>query len=380
MNPFIELSDFIKDIRIVKPESFDKFLDTYQIRVGQKITPLKQYISKKSLKTENLKRLFQDIVNIEAYLTRFYTMSLQIKDKNVHFGEHYQPMKTVQINNNKEPLLKNLIRNLHFKHILETTKSGIENVPTYMDVLKDIFQHKIIDYKILTPSSLHYIENGRFGSVLSSYYFRASILNPYVIYSLNENLLKGTKIFTPTLGWSSYAYGFLESAMVKEYVGTDVIPDVCKKTDQLISTMYPSIKKDIYCKPSEDLAKNKRFMKKYENHFDVVFFSPPYYKLELYEGKNQSTNKYKTYQDWLEKYWEATIQLCKKVLTKNGKLCYILSGYGSSNTREQYDLLKDMNQVTSKYFHQIHDLPMYNKNVHVTAHKEPSERIIVFSS
>ena len=379
MNSVIELSDFIDEIRPVKPVSFDRFIQSYKVRIGKKIVPLKTYLDKKSLKTENLVLLFQDISNIQSYLERFYNMSLQIKDENVHFGEHYKPMSVQQINNNKEPLLKNLIRNLHYKNILENTKSGIENVPTYMDVLKSLLHDKTIDYKILTPSSLHYIEKRRFGSVLSSYYFRASILNPYVIYSLNENLLKGTKIFTPTLGWSSYAYGFLESSMVKEYVGTDVIPDVCKKTDQLIADLYPHTKKDIYCKPSEDLAKSKRFSNKYENHFDVVFFSPPYYKLELYEGKNQSTNKYKTYDEWLEKYWHATIQLCRKVLVPGGKLCYILSGYGSSNTREQYDLIKDMNGITNQYFKQTHDLPMYNKNVHVTTHKQPSERILVFS-
>ena len=378
MNSFIDLSDFVNDIRPVKPASFNHFLETYKVRVGKNIIPLKSYSEKKSIKTENLMLLFNDITNIESYLERFYNMSLLIKDKNVHFGEHYKPMKINQINNNQEPLLKNLIRNLHYKHILEKTKSGIENVPTYMDVLKALLNDKIIDYKILTPSSLHYIQKRRFGSVLSSYYFRASILNPYVIYSLNENLLKGTKIFTPTLGWSSYAYGFLESPITKEYVGTDVIPDVCKKTDQLIADLHPNIKRDIYCKPSEDLAKSKRFINKYENHFDVVFFSPPYYKLELYEGKNQSTTKYKTYQEWLEKYWEATIQLCKKVLAHNGKLCYIISGYGSSNTREHFDLIKDMNEVTIKYFQQTHDLPMYNKNVHVTTHKQPSERILVF--
>lgn len=379
MNSVIELSDFIDEIRPVKPVSFDRFIQSYKVRIGKKIVPLKTYLEKKSLKTENLVLLFQDISNIQSYLERFYNMSLQIKDENVRFGEHYKPMSIQQINNNKEPLLKNLIRNLHYKNILENTKSGIENVPTYMDVLKSLLHDKIIDYKILTPSSLHYIEKRRFGSVLSSYYFRASILNPYVIYSLNENLLKGTKIFTPTLGWSSYAYGFLESSMVKEYVGTDVIPDVCKKTDQLIADLYPHTKKDIYCKPSEDLAKSKRFSNKYENHFDIIFFSPPYYKLELYEGQNQSTNKYKTYDEWLEKYWHVTIQLCRKVLAPGGKLCYILSGYGSSNTREQYDLIKDMNGITNQYFKQTHDLPMYNKNVHVTTHKQPSERILVFS-
>ena len=60
--------------------------------------------------------------------------------------------------------------------------------------------------------------------------------------------LKGSKIFTPTLGWSSYLYGFFESSYVKEYVGTDVINDVCKKRKNFPKI---TIKCTIYCKPSK---------------------------------------------------------------------------------------------------------------------------------
>jgi hypothetical protein len=267
---------------------------------------------------------------------------------------------------------------MHYQDILQNTKSGIENVPTYMDVLIDLYINNIIDYKILTPSSRFYIKNGRLGSVFSSYYFRASIMNPYLVYSLNKSLLHGTRIFTPTLGWTSYCYGFLDCEEVVEYVGTDVIPSVCSKTNDFATTRYPTRKIDIYCQPSEGLARSKSFINKYRNHFDVVFFSPPYYRLELYKGKDQSTNKYKTYEEWLDGYWEETIKLCHTVLQKGGKLCYILSGYGSENTKEQYDLIKDMNIITKKYFQLKSTQPMYNKNVHVTEHKEPSEKIMLF--
>jgi len=190
--------------------------------------------------------------------------------------------------------------------------------------------------------------------------------------------LKGTKIFTPTLGWSSYCYGFLECPQVLEYVGTDVIPQVCKKTKELAQIVAPEKTTTIYCKPSEDLFESSEFMKQYRAHFDVVFFSPPYYKLEMYEGGDQSTERYKTYEEWLAGYWEKTIQLCHHVLEKHGKLCYILSGYGSENTKEQYDLLGDMNNITKKYFKFHSQQPMYNKNVNVTKHRETGEQIMVF--
>jgi hypothetical protein len=195
---------------------------------------------------------------------------------------------------------------------------------------------------------------------------------------LNHSVLKGTRIFTPTLGWTSYCYGFLECPSVIEYVGTDVIPSVCKTTAKFAKEHSPNTTVDIYCKPSEQLFKSKVFMDKYKNHFDVVFFSPPYYRLELYDGENQSTSKYDTYEKWLDKYWSATIQLCKHVLQPGGRLCYILSGYGSENTKENYNLLDDMNAITNKHFTFKGKQPMYNKNVHVTTHRETEEQIMLF--
>jgi hypothetical protein len=330
----------------------------------------------KNISKEDVKLLFENIENKNEYLTRFYTMSMRVQPEKVHINE-LKPMKQSKMNNNEDVLFKNIIRNIHFKDILQNTNSGIENNPTYMNMLNDLYKKNVIDYKILTPSAIFYMKEGRLGSVFSSYYFRASIMNPYLVYSLNESILEGTRVFTPTLGWSSYCYGFMESSKIVEYVGTDVIPSVCEKT-KMFANMYPNKMSTIYCKPSEDLMKSKQFLTKYREHFDLVFFSPPYYRLELYEGEMQSTEKYKTYEEWLEKYWEKTIQLCYHVLKKGGKLCYILSGYGSENTKEQYDLLGDMNEITKKYFRLKSIQPMLNKDVHVTKHKETDEKIMVF--
>ena len=125
------------------------------------------------------------------------------------------------------------------------------------------------------------------------------------------SVLKGTRIFSPTLGWSSYLHGFFQCPMVTEYVGTDVIPDVCEKT-KLLGNHYNK-KCEIFCKPSENLLTNKRFLNKYREHFDLVFFSPPYYRLELYDSDNQSTHKYKSYESWLINYWEKNSEfMCNK--------------------------------------------------------------------
>ena len=376
----IELTDLNTFLKMFSGNNITEtqFLNRAQVRVGNNLRPLKEYMLAKNIHKDNIKMLFHLIQNRNEYLTRFYNMSLRVQSSNYIIHDAVPPMKNKQMNNNDNPLFKNFIRNIHLLDILQNTKSGIENIPTFMDVLNDLYLKNIIDYKILTPSSLHYMNEGRLGSVFSSYYFRASIMNPYLVYSLNHSVLKGTRIFTPTLGWTSYCYGFLECPYVVEYVGTDVIPSVCKTTAKFAKEHSPNTTVDIYCKPSEQLFKSKVFMDKYANHFDVVFFSPPYYRLELYDGENQSTAKYDTYEKWLDKYWSATIQLCQHVLQPGGRLCYILSGYGSDNTKENYNLLDDMNAITKKHFSFKGKQPMYNKNVHVTTHRETEEQIMLF--
>ncbi len=324
---------------------------------------------------ESIEQLFHEIRNRKEYLTRFYNTSLLVDENNLHFYDK-EPMNKANLNNNEDVQYKNLIRNLHYLDILQKTKSGFENTPSYLQIINDLFKKNKIDYKLLTPSALFYIKNGRLGSVFSSFYFRASILNPYLIYSLNENVLKGTKIFTPTLGWSSYLFGFFESKLTQEYVGTDVIKSVCEKT-KVLGEQYLK-KSEIYCKPSEDLLKDEKFIQKYKNYFDVVFFSPPYYKLELYDGDKQSTNRYPDYNTWLNEYWENTIKLCRKVLQNNGKLCYILSGYGSHENNTYLDLVNDMNTITEMYFQKKEVLKMDNKNVNSTKHRFTGEKIMIY--
>ena len=374
----LELSDFLKLYKLSPADklTIDEFIKKATVVVGKNTYPLADYMASKKIEKSKIELLLKHIQSRKEYLTRFYNMSLRLYDGNLHIHGNIAPMKNSHMDNNTGTIYKNLIRNIHYKDILQNTLSGMENTPTYMNVLNDLYKKLQIDYKILTPSAIHYMSNGRLGSVFSSYYFRASIMNPYLVYSLNKNLLRGTMIFTPTLGWSSYAFGFLECPEVKSYVGTDVIPNVCNQTKLLVDKY--NAQTEIYCQPSEDLYQSPEFLNKYREHFDVVFFSPPYFKLELYKSKNQSTTRYKDYNEWLNKYWESTIKLAHPVLEKKGRLCYILSGYGSNNTKEQYDLLKDMNKIASKYFGKSQIQPMHNKNVHSTNHRETGEQIMLY--
>ena len=374
---FLTLDQFLQIFSTSEQGTFVQFLEKSQVRTPRQLIPLKQYMRDHNIPPSCIKLLFENIVNRNDYLMRFYEKSLKVLEPMTIVDK---PMPIAMMNNDSHLNYKNIIRNMFYKEILQITQSGMENNPTFLNVLADLYLRNIIDYKILTPSGMYYTKEGRLGSVFSSYYFRASIMNPMIPYSLNHKVLKGSKIFTPTLGWGSYCYGFMECPYVSEYVGTDVIPQVCRKTDQFAKYFYPAKKCTIFCEPSENLMQTPGFSNKYRNYFDAVFFSPPYFQLELYPGKNQSTTQYKTYEEWLDKYWLKTIQLCYYVLKPGGKMSYILSGYGSHNTKGAYDLLADMNAISKKIFNgaSIRVLPMYNKNVNVTSHRETAEKIMIF--
>jgi hypothetical protein len=359
-------------------KTLKQFIISARVKSGEdRITRLEEYMENHYISKSDIKLLYDHIINRSDYLHRFYKKSLEPVEP---LSIKEPPMPLANINNDRSSQYKNRIRNMHCFDILKKTKSGFSNHPAFFDVLFDLYKKELIDYKILTPSALQYLREGRIGSVFSSFYFRASIMNPLVPFSLEKRLLKGSKIFSPTLGWSSYAYGFLECEEVEEYVATDVIPEVCEKTADFCKEFYPSKKTQIFCEPSENLAKNRSFMTKYREHFDVVFFSPPYYELEKYPGKNQSINHYDTYEEWLEKYWKATIEMCYHILQPGGRLCYILSSYGCSGSVncKKYDLIKDMNLISKQWFQYKRSIPMYNKNVHVTVHRETNEKILLF--
>ena len=384
----VSLNQFIKIFESKNSDTFAKFMKNANVMLGTgKLVPLQEYAKNNDIPANDLQVLYYHIIERNEYLERFYTRSLR---PILPLTISETPMTKTNMNNDLLPNYKNIIRNMHMRDILQKTKSGLENLPSFIDVLFLLYKKEIIDYKILTPSARHYTNEGRIGSVFSSFYFRASIMNPYLVFSLCQKILwdkenMNTRVFSPTLGWTSYAYGFLECPMVTEYVATDVIENVCRKTREFCQQNYSYKKTQIYCEPSENLYENRAFMKKYSTHFDIVFFSPPYYELELYPGKDQSTAMYTSYEEWLANYWAITVELCWHVLKKGGRMCYILSSYGCSGSAKcansEIDILKDMNAIVAQKFgNKGMAIKMKNKNVHVTAgsHRETGERIMIF--
>jgi len=352
-----------------KKLTYNQFLSKSKVRKNNgTLVPLKKIIKEKNIPNHVVKIFYElFVLNKERYLTNFYNKSLKITDKEI---------TQLCINNDKSSEHKNIVRNMYFKEILLDTGTIQPNLRNFLEVIIDLFKKQLIDYKLVTPSSIDLISQKKLSNILSGLYFRSSIMNPVIPYTLSNHLDYKFKVLTPTLGWSSYLLGMMANDNLAEYVGIDVIKKVCNNTSK-ISTKN-KIRNDIYCVPSEDLLKDKKFMNKYRDYFDFIFFSPPYFQLELYKGPNQSTERYKTYDEWLEGYWRNTVKLCYHSL-KNGRLMfYIISGYTSK--QKYVNLEKDMNSITTKEgFKFVKRLTMVGRNVGFTAHRKSKETIFVFS-
>jgi len=330
-----------------------------RVKTGNnELIPLTVYLNRKNSKTTNneiIKIVYYKLIqNKQSILSNFYNKSLRIQPEYNHTTlNKYNPMPLSSLSNTKYPQFKNEVRNIHYLGILKNTTSDIPNVRTYLSVLEDLFKHWIIDYKLITPSAIHYFQQDVIGSILSAFTFRASVMNPYLVYSILSRLsksmnLKSLSLFTPTLGWSSYLVGASAlSIPLVRYTGIDVLPNVCKKTAKYAKQITPQTKTSIYCNPSE----NFNVTKTHRNQYDIVFFSPPYYKLEQYE---QVMDKYNTFEEWYTEYWIPTINVCSHVLRKKGRLAFILSLYS-----EYDDNLSKMTKLP-RAFRKIKKYPIHN--------------------
>lgn len=362
--------------------SFDEFYNSFSVSTKAEVISLHQYVERLdsgSTRKQLIMALWQVYLHRSDYLTSFYKYSLRVSQ--VPFNQLDHESKGKRTHNLFHPETKNWIRNLFHLEILEQTQPGLENLKPFLVMLKDFYLHKRIDYKLVTPSVLKYV-TGRPQKISGMYaglYFRASIMNPYLVYVIAKRYITkaNSAVFTPTLGWSSYIYGFLEHSFVTRYVGIDVIPSVCDQTRSIYQAKYPHANIEILCQPSEDVYRSK-IKTKYRSKFDLVFFSPPYFQLELYPGNEQSTTRYLTYSSWLEGYWRPTAKLCGYVLKKHGKCIYILSGYGSEGTQER-SLEKDMNYIVEQEgFELEQSYPMENRNISFTKHRKTTETVYVF--
>tara|TARA_R100001163_G_C5068434_1_gene208704 strand:- start:2852 stop:4255 length:1404 start_codon:yes stop_codon:yes gene_type:complete len=324
---------------------------------------------------------------------------------------------------------RRMVRNLFYLELLHLTEptNSVNSKTTYWQALDNFYNKLKLDDRLMSPSSIKlfirpkgtkkleknipkppksfkgFNPNLNYHNLfyqLQAYQAKASIINPYFIHWILENLFqsgsstsaKGNgRIFTPVLSWASYLIAFMHTPGWDHYVGVDVMPTVCEKVDFLAKYYHnlPEMKKtleespkkvELFCTPSELLAKDSKFIKKHKDYFDLVMICPPYFDMELYHEGQQSTDLYPDYNEWLKKYWQTTCEMCYKCTRKGGQFALIINDYNTLKGK-YYPLAKDMSEIVvkagfkfDKYYY------LFNRTSPLRVNKkERTERLVIFT-
>lgn len=334
----------------------------------------------------------------------------------------------------KNDASRRMVRNLFYLELLHLTEAtnSVNSKVSYWKALDNFYNKLVLEDRLMSPSSVKLFLRPKgtqkkevgvprppksfkgfnselnwhnFFYQLQAYQGKASIINPYFVYWALENLFKdGVKkgngrIFTPVLSWGSYLIAFMHATGWNHYVGIDVMPTVCKKVRFLADYYHglPEIRGlfnpknrdnnkvnnrkevEIYCSPSEKLARDSKFLKKYHNYFDLVLVCPPYFDMELYPEGDQSTELYPDYDQWLREYWEETCKMSYKCCTKGGTFAMIINDY-STLKGKYYPLTKDMGNIVKKVGFEYKEFYyLYNRTSPLRMNKkERTERLMIF--
>lgn len=388
---FISKEQFINKIQYYQDIDYETFLNTCKIMYKKPITLQEYYniyknrlikgkIDMRISEFDKITKLLYELIIKNKFETnsKFYDSYLIIKELKKDYWKQLPIFNEINntIISQKNDSSKRLIRNLHYEDILEYTNitTSIPNKYTLLKTWKNMFEKLELDDRYFTPSVLSQLLNKEpIHYFYQQYQPKASIINPYVIFYLIEyyypNLLKindsqSIKTFmTPVLSWSVYAYAYLHSKYWNNYIGIDVMKNVCDKTELLLKYSDCNKNYKIYCYPSEKMNELNIDVK-----IDLIMICPPYYNMEIYETNNenslQSISLYNNYQNWIENYLIKTFIHCDNLLNDNGIFAIIIANYREYKTQIYYNLYEEIKNIFStkfKNYYLINEIKIYNR-------------------
>jgi len=194
--------------------------------------------------------------------------------------------------------------------------------------------------KVLTQVD---IQNIRMATTLRKYVasqFKPSIAKAFYDYFKSENVLDFSA------GWGDRLVGFYCGETTKHYVGIDPNtlnhPNYQKQVEfyKKHQTFFEESKEiDLICSPAEDVDYSK-----YENYFDTIFTSPPYFDVERYSTEDtQSWVRYKNIDDWNTNFLHNTINKLIPTLKSGGILAINIADVYSAKDKDYFDICNPMN-------------------------------------
>lgn len=137
------------------------------------------------------------------------------------------------------------------------------------------------------------------------------------------------RVLDPCCGWGGRMLGTLAASKHAIYVGCEPDPNTFKGLKGILedAALPQTVRSraQVLEKPAEIGLTDIAAMEK----FDLVLTSPPYFNLELYTAGDQSTAKYKTWEQWTEKWLKPVILACLACLKEGGVSCWSVKDFKS---------------------------------------------------
>lgn len=124
------------------------------------------------------------------------------------------------------------------------------------------------------------------------------------------DMFKAETILDFSAGWGDRLAGFYASDYGKHYVGLDprkenhpIYKEQAEFYEKHLGYFEHERKSEFHCSPAEDFD-----FTQFNDYFDVVFTSPPYFSVERYSyDDTQSWVRYKDIEDWNRDFLQATL-------------------------------------------------------------------------
>jgi len=346
---------------------YEEFKLKLRVKRNQKVmpyTPDEFFFARNDFRLEQKEQYYQNLYEIcvidrENTLKKWFAAHIQIDNltKHMNFSLDKNILKDDVIMGRLQNKGR-IIKNINFDKIFKTKKYSNEDTMSILDELSSMFSNYIINSNLTIPNGFEKVINKDLSTIFAimrGTRHRASIFNPYTYGWLLQHYFDGERVIAPTAGWNSYQIGFHQTNW-KEFTCIDVIDSVIDNVKTIADYYNDNLFADNkivngYCCPSEEIILEEK------NHYDLSLCSPPYFNLEIYESDNpnQSLNNFPVYHDWLEGYWNATIENILPTLKKGATFAFVISDHkdifahiGKENYTER-NISEDMLNICKRH-------------------------------
>ena len=340
--------------------SYEDFVENTSLNKTWELISLKKDIRFEKFKT---KKVFLDfyyknfIEDSSKFLEVFYDQRIHYDLDSVNFD---LGTKLLEVRNGKilnRPKLTRYLRSVMIEPMLKCkNRYGIG----LKDIIQDIFyKGKFIDSftvpsvvkdfnvkDFITPESLIITLRTKAGF--------PSVYSPLVYKSLLLYMKRHgnyERLLCPTASWGTPVIAANDIGL-KELSIVDVQCDVlslCYNIHKDI-TDKNSIFVDDYVLNTHCISSEYMSQRMELNSYDMIFFCPPYFDLEEYDvdDPEQSTEKYKSYETWLNGYWKLTVEESHKLLKSDSVFSFTINDYADDKW-----LLDDMVKIAQTNFEYV---------------------------